>query len=88
MAQGSLKSKTISGVFWSAFQKFGAMAISFVANIVLARLLSPDDFGCIGMLLFAKFICILKLCRPFAFIGANSMLILLTQQWKLSRPSS
>ena len=26
------------------------MAISFVANIVLARLLSPDDFGCIGML--------------------------------------
>jgi len=50
MAQGSLKSKTISGVFWSAFQKFGAMAISFVANIVLARLLSPDDFGCIGML--------------------------------------
>lgn len=50
MAQGSLKSKTISGVFWSAFQKFGAMAISFVANIVLARMLSPDDFGCIGML--------------------------------------
>lgn len=50
MAQGSLKSKTISGVFWSAFQKFGTMAISFVANIVLARLLSPDDFGCIGML--------------------------------------
>ena len=50
MAQGSLRSKTISGVFWSAFQKFGAMAISFIANIVLARMLSPSDFGCIGML--------------------------------------
>ena len=50
MAQGSLKSKTIAGVFWSAFQKFGTMAISFAANIVLARILSPDDFGCIGML--------------------------------------
>lgn len=50
MAQGSLKSKTVSGVFWSAFQKFGVMAISFVANIILARLLSPSDFGCIGML--------------------------------------
>lgn len=46
----SLKSKTVSGVFWSAFQKFGAMAISFIANIVMARLLSADDFGCIGML--------------------------------------
>lgn len=50
MAKGSLKYKTISGVFWSGFQKFGAMAIAFIANIVLARLLSADDFGCIGML--------------------------------------
>ncbi len=50
MAQGSLRAKTISGVFWSALQKFGVMAISFISNIVLARLLSPDDFGCIGML--------------------------------------
>ena len=49
MAQ-DLKSKTISGMIWSAVQKFGNMGISFISNIVLARMLTPDDYGCIGML--------------------------------------
>lgn len=37
-------------MIWSAIQRFGTMILSFVSNLVLARLLSPDDFGCIGML--------------------------------------
>ena len=37
-------------MIWSAVQKFGNMGISFVSNIVLARMLTPDDYGCIGML--------------------------------------
>ncbi len=37
-------------MIWSALQRFGTMGISFVSNIVLARLLTPDDYGCIGML--------------------------------------
>lgn len=45
-----LKQQTISGLIWSAIQRFGTKTISFVSNIVLARLLSPDDFGCIGLL--------------------------------------
>ena len=48
--ESNLKQKTISGMLWSAVQKFGNMGISFVTNIVLARMLTPDDFGCIGML--------------------------------------
>lgn len=48
--QENLKAKTVSGMIWSALQKFGTMGISFVSNIVLARLLTPDDYGCIGML--------------------------------------
>lgn len=48
--QENLKVKTISGMIWSALQRFGTMGISFVSNIVLARLLTPDDYGCIGML--------------------------------------
>ena len=47
----SLKQKTISGMIWSSLQRFGTMGISFVSNIVLARLLTPDDYGCIGMLM-------------------------------------
>lgn len=49
--QSSLKKQTVSGVLWSAVQKFGTMAIAFVSNIILARLLSPDDYGVIGMLM-------------------------------------
>ena len=46
----TLREKAISGAFWSAIQKFGLSIISFLSNIVLARLLTPDDYGCIGML--------------------------------------
>ena len=49
MAQ-TLQNKAISGVIWSFMQKFGTMGISFFSNIILARLLSPDDYGCMGML--------------------------------------
>lgn len=47
---GRLKRSTISGILWSSLQKFGIMFLSFIANIILARLLTPYDFGCIGML--------------------------------------
>lgn len=48
---GNLKRKAVSGMLWSSFQKFGTMGISFVSNIILARLLTPEDYGCIGMLM-------------------------------------
>lgn len=51
MSSTTLKQKTFTGVVWSSIQRFGTMAITFASNIVLARLLSPDDYGCIGMLM-------------------------------------
>ena len=46
----------ISDVFWSFFQRGGSLVISFIANMVLARLLAPDDFGCIGIIyIFVSF---------------------------------
>lgn len=36
---------------WNAIERFGASLFLFISNLVLARLLSPDDFGCIAMLL-------------------------------------
>lgn len=39
------------GALWSAVDKFGIVAMQFVINIVLARLLTPDDFGLVGMIL-------------------------------------
>lgn len=50
MAEKNLKQETISSMLWNAIQRFGTMILSFVSNLVLARLLMPEDFGCIGML--------------------------------------
>lgn len=46
----NLKQKAASGVVWTSVQKFTGMGVSFVAGIILARLLTPEDYGCIGML--------------------------------------
>lgn len=35
---------------WTALQKYSTMLISFISGIILARLLTPHDYGCIGML--------------------------------------
>ena len=50
MAEQNLKQKAASGMVWTSIQKFAGMGISFISGIVLARLLTPHDYGCIGML--------------------------------------
>lgn len=45
-----LGSKVINGTLWAAFDRIGTMALQFIVNLILARLLTPADFGCIGML--------------------------------------
>ena len=47
---GSIASQSIKGAFWSAVERFSLQGIQFVIGIILARLLSPSDFGLIGML--------------------------------------
>lgn len=46
----SLSSKVLSGTIWASFDKFGTVLLQFSVNLVLARLLTPSDYGCIGML--------------------------------------
>lgn len=48
--QKNLKQKAAAGMVWTAFQKYSKMIISFISGIILARLLTPHDYGCIGML--------------------------------------
>ena len=45
----SLKQKTISGLFWSFTDNFAKLGITFIVGIILARLLTPREFGLIGM---------------------------------------
>lgn len=48
-SEKSLKSQAINGVFWSSIERFSVQGIQFVLQIFLARLLTPNDYGIIGM---------------------------------------
>lgn len=48
--QSGLKQKAAAGMVWTALQKYSQMVIQFISGIILARLLTPFDYGCIGML--------------------------------------
>ena len=45
----SLKNKTVKGAAWSAMDTIGNYGITFIVGIVLARLLSPEEYGLIGI---------------------------------------
>lgn len=51
MHEQSLKDKTVKGVGWSAADAFLAQGVSFIVGLVLARLLSPEEYGLIGIVL-------------------------------------
>lgn len=50
MGNDNLKQKAASGMVWTAIQKYSTMVITFIADMILARLLLPKDYGYIGML--------------------------------------
>ena len=46
----NLGHKAASGAVWATIDRFGTMVLQFTVNLILARLLLPEDFGAIGML--------------------------------------
>lgn len=46
----SLKQKTLSGIFWSTGARFVKEILRFAIGVTLARLLTPEAFGLIGMI--------------------------------------
>lgn len=53
----SLKKKTVRGTFWSAVDSISSQGVTFLVGLVLARLLTPHEYGLIGyiMILVAVF---------------------------------
>ena len=47
---GELKEKTLSGVKWNAIGRFSTQGVSFFISILLARILTPSDYGVVGMI--------------------------------------
>lgn len=66
----SLKEKTFSGAIWSAVERFSSYGLQFVFGILMARLLSPSDYGTIALLnvFFA-------ICQTFIDSGFNLAII-------------
>lgn len=46
----SLRNKAITGVGWSLAENLVTSGVTFLVGVILARLLSPDEFGIIGMI--------------------------------------
>ncbi len=57
MAEQSLKDKTVKGVAWSGVDNVARYVVTFVVSIVLARLLSPEDYGLIGIISIFTTVC-------------------------------
>lgn len=50
MPENNLKKVATTSVLWNGLQRYTQLGISFISSIILARLLTPYDYGCIGML--------------------------------------
>lgn len=46
----NIKQLAARGVVWSAIERFGNQAGRFILGLILARILTPSDYGLIGML--------------------------------------
>lgn len=45
----SVKKDMIHGVFWSAVEKYSSTIVSILISMILARLLSPDEYGVVAI---------------------------------------
>jgi O-antigen/teichoic acid export membrane protein len=70
MPKDNLKQKAATGMVWTAVQRYSKLAISFISGIILARLLTPADYGAIGMLAI-----FMSLAEVFIDAGFGSALI-------------
>ena len=66
----NLKNKAIRGVKWTIIEAIGLRGVQFVVGIILARLLQPEQFGLIGMLLI-----FMALAQVFLDSGFGAALI-------------
>ena len=65
-----LSNKAISGVFWRLAERIGAKSVSFIVSIILARILTPSDFGTISLIMV-----FMNIMQVFVDSGIGSALV-------------
>ena len=68
--QDQLSTKVVSGLFWKFGERILAQVISFIVSIVLARMLLPDDYGVVAIVII-----FISFADIFATSGFSSALI-------------
>lgn len=64
------KKTILSSLFWKFFERVGTQLMQFVVSVVLARILSPDDFGVIALVTI-----FIAIATVFVQSGLNTALI-------------
>ena len=49
MQSQTLKSKVVKGAVWTLLEKLSTQVVGFVVSMILARLLTPDDYGTVAL---------------------------------------
>ncbi len=68
MAETQMKEKVLKGLFWKILENGGAQGIQFVIAILLARLLTPAEYGLVGIIMI--FITISNVVVQYGFSTA------------------
>ena len=50
MQERSLKTKAVKGVAWSFLDNIASSGITFLIGLILARLLTPEEYGIMAMI--------------------------------------
>ena len=70
LQQAVSKNKVISSLIWKFLERGGVQGVQFVLSIILARLVSPEDYGVIAILLV-----FVQIATVFIQSGFNTALI-------------
>ena len=49
MKENNIRRSVIGGLFWKFGERIMTQGVSFVVSLILARILSPDDYGVIAL---------------------------------------
>lgn len=66
----NFRNNFVGGVFWSAIESIVSQGFTVIVQLLLARLLFPEDYGLIGMVsVFVAFI------NVFSDLGMNAAIV-------------
>ncbi len=66
----NLKQKTISSMIWKLMERFSVQGIAFIVSIIIARILSPNDYGILSIVTVFT-----TIASIFVHSGLNTALI-------------